>query len=237
MRFGTPAPVSDRQGGWNLKSLRRLNRVFAGPLAGTEARSEKRADRRPCSPRASIRVGFGFLSSRMCSGSSGSPEGGLGWVLGESVRINEKTDLLPHQKRHIEVLKVHSHQGGLCLIIGEPGTGKSVLKTPSWPQPQTVAHPRHQEPPPCLGKPNRKFPEHHKMTNPPKIAATQKFDTRGHKTRSKRGNPLEITRPQFGNTTRYQSGAQQLGVHSSILSTSTILIVTVSFKFKSIPCQ
>ena len=42
--------------------------------------------------------------------------------------IDEKTDLLPHQKRHMEVLKVHSHQGGLCLIIGEPGTGKSVLK-------------------------------------------------------------------------------------------------------------
>lgn len=42
--------------------------------------------------------------------------------------IGEKTDLLPHQKRHFDILKVHSQQGGLCLIIGQPGTGKSVLK-------------------------------------------------------------------------------------------------------------
>jgi type II secretory pathway predicted ATPase ExeA len=36
--------------------------------------------------------------------------------------------LLEHQQRHFDILKVHNQQGGLCLILGEPGTGKSVLK-------------------------------------------------------------------------------------------------------------
>lgn len=42
--------------------------------------------------------------------------------------ITEDSPLLEHQQRHFDVLKVHSQQGGLCLVIGEPGTGKSVLK-------------------------------------------------------------------------------------------------------------
>ena len=42
--------------------------------------------------------------------------------------IDDQQPLLEHQQRLFEVLKVHSQQGGLCLIIGEPGTGKSVLK-------------------------------------------------------------------------------------------------------------
>jgi type II secretory pathway predicted ATPase ExeA len=36
--------------------------------------------------------------------------------------------LLPHQKEIFETVKVHAHQGGLCVIIGEPGTGKSLIK-------------------------------------------------------------------------------------------------------------
>jgi MSHA biogenesis protein MshM len=36
--------------------------------------------------------------------------------------------LLAHQQEVFEILKVHAQQGGLCLILGEPGTGKSVLK-------------------------------------------------------------------------------------------------------------
>jgi type II secretory pathway predicted ATPase ExeA len=36
--------------------------------------------------------------------------------------------LLPSQREVFETLKVHSQQGGLCLIVGEPGTGKSILK-------------------------------------------------------------------------------------------------------------
>lgn len=36
--------------------------------------------------------------------------------------------LLPHQREVFEILRVHAQQGGLCLVLGEPGTGKSVLK-------------------------------------------------------------------------------------------------------------
>lgn len=42
--------------------------------------------------------------------------------------IDENQALLEHQQRHFDILKVHSQQGGLCLILGEPGTGKTVLK-------------------------------------------------------------------------------------------------------------
>ena len=42
--------------------------------------------------------------------------------------IDKETTLLEHQQRHFDVIKVHSQQGGLCIIIGEPGTGKTVLK-------------------------------------------------------------------------------------------------------------
>jgi MSHA biogenesis protein MshM len=42
--------------------------------------------------------------------------------------LDENQTLLEHQQRHFDILKVHSQQGGLCLILGEPGTGKSVLK-------------------------------------------------------------------------------------------------------------
>ncbi len=36
--------------------------------------------------------------------------------------------LLPHQQEVLETLRVHCHQGGLCVVIGDPGTGKTVLK-------------------------------------------------------------------------------------------------------------
>ena len=36
--------------------------------------------------------------------------------------------LLPQQQEILDTLRVHCQQGGLCLILGEPGTGKSVLK-------------------------------------------------------------------------------------------------------------
>lgn len=38
------------------------------------------------------------------------------------------TELLPHQRAVFDVLTVHARQGGLCLLLGEPGTGKSTLK-------------------------------------------------------------------------------------------------------------
>ena len=42
--------------------------------------------------------------------------------------IDSKAPLLKHQQRHLDVLKVHARQGGLCVVLGEPGTGKTVLK-------------------------------------------------------------------------------------------------------------
>ena len=41
----------------------------------------------------------------------------------------ESPVLLTHQQEVFDILKVHAQQGGLCLVLGEPGVGKSVLKT------------------------------------------------------------------------------------------------------------
>jgi len=40
----------------------------------------------------------------------------------------EKLTLLPHQREVIDILRVHCQQGGFCVVVGEPGTGKSVIK-------------------------------------------------------------------------------------------------------------
>lgn len=40
----------------------------------------------------------------------------------------EHIELLDHQQEVFDIIQVHSHQGGLCLLMGEPGTGKSVIK-------------------------------------------------------------------------------------------------------------
>lgn len=37
-------------------------------------------------------------------------------------------DLLGQQQEIHDTLKVHCQQGGLCLVLGSPGTGKSVIK-------------------------------------------------------------------------------------------------------------
>ena len=41
---------------------------------------------------------------------------------------NDQHELLSHQQEVLDTLRVHCQQGGLCLIVGEPGTGKSVIK-------------------------------------------------------------------------------------------------------------
>ncbi|MDD5343833.1 MAG: AAA family ATPase [Smithella sp.] len=41
---------------------------------------------------------------------------------------SENITLLPHQQTIFDTLRVHCQQGGLCLVLGEPGTGKTVLK-------------------------------------------------------------------------------------------------------------
>ena len=40
----------------------------------------------------------------------------------------ENVSLLNHQQDVFDILQVHSRQGGLCLLMGEPGTGKTVIK-------------------------------------------------------------------------------------------------------------
>jgi len=40
----------------------------------------------------------------------------------------ESVALLSHQQEIFDILRVHAQQGGLCLVLGEPGTGKSILK-------------------------------------------------------------------------------------------------------------
>ncbi len=37
-------------------------------------------------------------------------------------------ELLPGQQEILDTLRVHCQQGGLCLVLGVPGTGKSVIK-------------------------------------------------------------------------------------------------------------
>jgi type II secretory pathway predicted ATPase ExeA len=36
--------------------------------------------------------------------------------------------LLPGQQEIVDTLRVHSRQGGLCLVLGNPGTGKTTVK-------------------------------------------------------------------------------------------------------------
>jgi type II secretory pathway predicted ATPase ExeA len=40
----------------------------------------------------------------------------------------DRITLMPHQQEVADTLKIHSFQGGLCLVMGEPGTGKSIIK-------------------------------------------------------------------------------------------------------------
>ena len=41
---------------------------------------------------------------------------------------NPNPQLLAHQQEILDTLLVHARQGGLCIVMGEPGTGKSVIK-------------------------------------------------------------------------------------------------------------
>jgi type II secretory pathway predicted ATPase ExeA len=41
---------------------------------------------------------------------------------------HRELELLPQQREIHDTLKVHCQQGGLCLVLGVPGTGKSVIK-------------------------------------------------------------------------------------------------------------
>lgn len=41
---------------------------------------------------------------------------------------DEAPKLLAHQQEVLDILQVHAQQGGLCLILGESGVGKTILK-------------------------------------------------------------------------------------------------------------
>ncbi len=40
----------------------------------------------------------------------------------------EDCSLLKQQQEIYDTLRVHCQQGGLCLLLGVPGTGKSMVK-------------------------------------------------------------------------------------------------------------
>ncbi len=40
----------------------------------------------------------------------------------------ENAALMAHQQEILDTLLVHCQQGGLCLLLGEPGTGKTTIK-------------------------------------------------------------------------------------------------------------
>ena len=48
--------------------------------------------------------------------------------LTETPFTRRDVDLLPHQREIYDILNVHCQQGGLCLVLGNPGTGKTVIK-------------------------------------------------------------------------------------------------------------
>jgi type II secretory pathway predicted ATPase ExeA len=41
---------------------------------------------------------------------------------------HDTLDLLAQQQTIFDTLRVHCQQGGLCVVVGQPGTGKSVIK-------------------------------------------------------------------------------------------------------------
>jgi len=41
---------------------------------------------------------------------------------------HHEAELLDQQQAILDMLMVHAQQGGLCLVLGEPGTGKSAIK-------------------------------------------------------------------------------------------------------------
>jgi type II secretory pathway predicted ATPase ExeA len=38
-------------------------------------------------------------------------------------------ELLAHQREILELLRALCQQGGLCLVAGEPGTGKTAIRS------------------------------------------------------------------------------------------------------------
>ena len=77
----------------------------------------------------------------------------------------DNIELLAHQRDILEVLYVHCQQGGFCLVLGEAGTGKSVVRE------------ELKKRDPRLDPPNRPPADTDRMTVPPvQEAATEGSD-------------------------------------------------------------
>lgn len=48
--------------------------------------------------------------------------------VGQNPFVADNPPLLSHQQEIFDTVRVHCQQGGLCVIVGDPGTGKSVMK-------------------------------------------------------------------------------------------------------------
>ena len=48
--------------------------------------------------------------------------------LSQNPFARDNINLLKHQQEIYDILRVHCYQGGLCLLMGNPGTGKSIIK-------------------------------------------------------------------------------------------------------------
>jgi type II secretory pathway predicted ATPase ExeA len=70
----------------------------------------------------------GQQSATVQAGAGGPPKIRAHFGLQKNPFTAETFTLLAHQQEIFDILKVHAQQGGLCLVLGEPGTGKSVLK-------------------------------------------------------------------------------------------------------------
>ena len=54
--------------------------------------------------------------------------------------LQSDLSLLPHQQEIADIVNIHSQHGGLCVITGDPGVGKTVIKMELEKQAQSKDH-------------------------------------------------------------------------------------------------
>lgn len=50
------------------------------------------------------------------------------WGISQAPFKRDQLTLLPQQKHILDIIKIHAQQGGFCVVIGQPGVGKTVLR-------------------------------------------------------------------------------------------------------------
>ena len=50
------------------------------------------------------------------------------WGIAKAPFQRDTLTLLPQQQQMMEMIHIHAQQGGFCVIVGEPGVGKTVLR-------------------------------------------------------------------------------------------------------------